>query len=265
MWFEQSIEMRLLSNVTRSADGCAFFLAQAAEAEAAGEALVFKRLEDHAPDKLKRLIKHHHDDERRHAALLRDAALGCGSAWPVLSPELNMVHVLDRALGGHLLSGPIRSDRAAIEIYLIMEMLERRAARELGLLAGALARAGRPEHVMLNCVQVDEERHVLYCRAALRLYGHQPSDKHCKPSGVERELRAEVARAFGLYDHSTLNHLLETGLLGVDLSRLERFAWRAVAQGLALKVGLGRLRTRGRKPSPPEREASGKERACSKA
>jgi hypothetical protein len=30
MWFEQSIELRLLSNVTRSADGCAFFLAQAA-------------------------------------------------------------------------------------------------------------------------------------------------------------------------------------------------------------------------------------------
>jgi hypothetical protein len=45
MWFEQSIEMRLLSNVTRSADGCALSLAQAAEVEAAGDALVFKRHE----------------------------------------------------------------------------------------------------------------------------------------------------------------------------------------------------------------------------
>ncbi len=242
MWFERTIVERLLANVVRSEEGSAFFLAQAAEAEAAGEALVFQRLEDHAPERLKRLIARHHDDERHHAGLLRDAALGFGGAWPAFSPDLNMVHVLDRALGGPLLSGPIRSDRAAIEIYLIMELLERRAAREIGLLGDAMERAGRPAYHMLHRVSVDEARHVRYCRAALRLYGHPLTAEAAPPSAYERELRTEVDRAFDLYDLATLSHLLDTGLLGVGLGSFERTAWHSLARGLALTIGLRRRR-----------------------
>jgi hypothetical protein len=175
---------------------------------------------------------------------LREAALGCGTPWPVLSPELNMVHVLNRALGGPLLSGPIRSDRTAIEIYVIMEILEHRAAREIGLLAAALARAGRPEHTMLARISAEEERHILYCRAALRLYGHAPAAEDAEPTGFERELRVQVQRAFDLYDHATLTHLLEAKLLGPQLGAVERGAWRTLARGLGVKVGLRRLRTR---------------------
>jgi len=248
MWFDNAIVTRLLDDVTSTAQGCTFFLAQAAEAEAVGEALVFGRLAEHAPERQRKLITRHHDDERVHAQQLRDAALACSDAWPRLSPDLNMVRVLDRELGGPILSGPIRTDAAAIQIYLIMHLLEQRAAHEIGLLARSLTRAGRIEGKLLARISADEHRHIRYCRAALKLYGH-PVARDGKPSSdIERELRAEVRRAFDFYDHDTLAHLLETGLLCAKGGRLERAAWRALLAGLALKTR-GR-RHRGTTPLP---------------
>jgi hypothetical protein len=238
MWFEQSIVRRLLSNLTRSPAGCAFTLAQAAEAEAAGEALVFERLENHAPDKLKPLIRRHYADERAHAELLREAVQGCGEPSPVLSPELNIVHVLDRQLGGPLLSGSICSDEAAIRVYVIVELLERRAVREMGLLAEALAAQGRPEAKMLMRIRADEGRHIRYCRAALRLYGSPLAEPGEPPSALEREVCAEVREALAQYDVSTVTYLLDSGLLTFGTGPIERSAWRGLLAGLKAKVAL---------------------------
>lgn len=139
---------------------------------------------------------------------------------------LNIVHVLDRQLGGPLLSGAIRSDDAAIRVYVIVELLERRAVREMGLLADALAARGRPQATMLLRIRADEGRHIRYCRAALRLYGRPLAEPGEPPSALEQ------------YDVSTVTYLLDIGLLTFGAGPIERSAWRALLAGLKAKVAL---------------------------
>jgi hypothetical protein len=230
---------RFTRALVRSQRGRAFLLYQLADAEVSDEGLVFDRLLGSVNDPaLAKMVQKHRDDEQHHNRILLERAAATGIAPMEIPSELRIVGRLDRLLGGlaeAFLSGSV----GVAEACALLVVLEERAVREFPRLVACLREVDPAAGDVLARVLADERRHVLYANAVGRKY----SANEAEFGALVARYRVAEDRAFLEHGVATTRYALDNDLL--DMSFVERAAWRAFTRLSELGLRWGRSVTKG--------------------
>src|SRR5260221_8405017 len=145
--------------------GRALMLNLMVDGEEADEQGVFDTLLNRVDDaELCKLVRVHRDDEFRHAELLRERLAKVGVEPEPFPPALRMVDRIDRHAGGQ--GAAFLTGRGGVmEAYLLLQVIEERATREVPKIADAMRPADPETAAVIERITRDEERHVKYAKA----------------------------------------------------------------------------------------------------
>ena len=214
------LQLAFTRRLVSTKEGRAHVLATVADAESSGEAQIFDRALARVDDpELQTLIKKHRADELRHEQLFRDRLAKTG-ATAAVPPELRIIDRLNAAVGG-LLDQPIADDRGVMRAYLLLQVIEERAALQFPVMAEALRPVDPGSSATFEAVLADERRHLKYCQAIARRYAPSEAER----AATLTEYRRIEARAFKDNQLATGAHVISSGLMGRGPAAL---AWRVL-------------------------------------
>ena len=217
-----------LHDLFSTAEGRAYVLSQAADAESAGEQKIFDVLLEHVDDpELARLVKRHRDDEVRHAVLYSECAARQSAKLPRIPDDLRVIDQVDahigRVRGGvRFFDEEVHDARFVMEGYLFLQVLEERAVEQFPILADALRKFDPKSASVIVEIEADERRHLRYCHAISKRYAPSTED-------LDRTLasfRRAEAEAYQDHTRRSLEFLLGNGFVR---SRAKTIFWRGVA------------------------------------
>lgn len=218
------IATRYLDRLFSSAQGRAFFLSSAADAEDSDEVQFFERLRAHVEDaQLQTMIGRHEEDETRHAQLFRAAVRRQGFEPTVIPEHLKLLARVDEAVGG-IFDVPITSDRGVMDAYLMLQVIEERALTQFRMFEPIMRTYDAESADLLLEIARDEERHLKYCVAISRQYA---PDEEARLQRLQH-FRDVEARAFAENTAAHMLYVLDHGLLAA--SRFEQTGWRMFAR-----------------------------------
>lgn len=218
----QTLNAAYLRRVAEDDDALHFVLSCILAVEANEEARFFEAVQDHVDGPLARAVARHAADEDKHVVLVTEALRILGRPALPVPADLEIVPVLDEAMGGCIaeldLSDPMQLGRA----YLVLHALERRMAERMRMLGTAIAHRHPEIAAILFEIAADEKRHIAWCQAVARkLIGDDEVYARMRDELVDVE-----ARAYARFTTRYVRHILRVGF--TRLSRPERLAWRLV-------------------------------------
>jgi rubrerythrin len=216
-----------LHDLFSTAEGRAYVLSQAAEAESGGEKKIFDVLLEKVDDpELARMVKKHSEDEVRHAALYTACAARQNVTLPTVPADLRVIDAVDehigRVRGGvRFFDEKVHDAKYVMEGYLFLQVLEERAVQQFTVLADALRPFDAQSADVVVEIEADERRHLRYCYAVSKRYA--PNDLVLADT-LAKFRRAE-AQAYKEHTAKSLDFLLRQGFLR---SRAKTLFWRGV-------------------------------------
>jgi hypothetical protein len=232
MKLQEQVHQWFLFDLFTTPRGRAFVLSQAADAKCGGEHRIFDVLLDRIDDpELAALVRRHRDDEARHARLFADCAARQGAKTPVVPASLRMLDPVDRYVGearggGRFFDVAVADDRYVADAYLVLQVLEERAAQQLWLLTRALRPFDPRSAAIVFEIATEERRHLRDCQAISRRYAPDAGLRTARLGSF----REAEARAFREHTRLSLEFLAAEGFMG---SRAKSLFWRGVGTATA--------------------------------
>jgi rubrerythrin len=222
MDLENMLSTVMMRQVVRTPKGRAMLLAQAADAEDNGEAVVFDQAIDLVDDpRFKKMIARHKADEIRHGMLFRECAERQGVPIPPVPDDIKMLDHIDAELD-RFFSRPLTSTDDVVRTFAILEAIEERAVVQFGIYERLYREFDPKTADVFAAVAADEERHLRYCRAIVRRYAK--SEEHARDE-LARARKAE-AIAFRRTEKATSAYIHE---LGIIRNPIVRAIWRTIS------------------------------------
>jgi rubrerythrin len=227
MKFRDQMHHWFLSDLFSTAEGRAYVLSQASEAESGGEKRIFDVLLEQVDDpELARMVKKHSEDEVRHAEMYAECAARQGAKLPRIPAELRVIDKVDEAIarargGVRFFDEKIHDGRFVMEGYLFLQVLEERAVQQFSVLAEALRPFDPKSADVIVEIEADERRHLRYCHAISKRYAPSPV---VLDETLAKFRRAE-AEAYQAHTSESLAFLLDQGFLR---SRSKTLLWRGI-------------------------------------
>ncbi len=221
MNLEQMVATTMMKPILRTPRGRALLLAQTAEAEDNGEAVLFDQALEWVDDpRFRKMIERHQSDEIRHGRMFRECARRQGVDVGALPDELKVLEHLDVACDGFF-SRPLSSIEDVVRAFALLQALEERAVVQFAFFGPLFGRYDPETGAVFAEVAKDEARHLLYCRAITR---HYAPDAQSLEAELARARRAEAV-AFRKTEKATAAHL---DRMEVIESPILRAVWRAL-------------------------------------
>jgi len=205
--------------------GRAFMLHQLADAEGGngGELAIFDHLLAYVEDpKLRQIMTIHKEDEERHEQIYRERARAQGADnVPVRPVERNLLSRLDNVV--QFLTRPVETDEQVMEAYLLLWVIEERAAAQFSVMRDVFAAVGDNESAaVFDGIERDEIRHLKYCHAVTKRYA--PSEEvRQERLAYYRKLEADLFNEEGKDTLSfALDNDIVTGFTATVLKGLQK-------------------------------------------
>jgi rubrerythrin len=181
----------LLADAVRTPEGRAYLLSYVGEEETASIPMLTQIASELVDPQLQKMAAKHLADEMRHETVLRERFLAMGLPPPKVDANAVLAELYREM-----------NPQTTAEKYMVVQVLEERAARTYPLIAKAFRPYDPASADVFEGIAADEARHVRFCEAVTRRIGHVDSDET-----LARYRRAEsrlqrIEEPVVVYEHS---------------------------------------------------------------